>query len=109
MKVNDPENRKLTLKVLDVESPDGETEKYYTLTSEKYTQDFSELCETAGYIPPLCEAEKSRFESTGFVKSVNGNSYFVGGTIGGCGDDSEGWDSYVREQRQYLYDNLTKL
>lgn len=107
IKINDPDNRDLTVKKQDVQLPAGLTSTVYTVTPADYS---NTVCETPGYVASATEEEALASTSTAFKYKKIGDSYFVvGGTILGCGDDTPGWQDYITELTTYIYDNLVSL
>jgi Tfp pilus assembly protein PilE len=113
LKINDPNNRDMKVKVVEVQSPvDGLNITEYTITPADYSQ-FDENCESPVAIFELNDEETATYKQDSylatFIKNINGKNYYVGHPLGGCGDDAPGWDTFVRDFRTYVLNNLVSL
>lgn len=110
LKINDPNNRNMKVKVVEVQSPiDGSSTTEYTVTPADYSQ-FADHCESPVAIFELSDEEAATYRQdssrSSFVKNINGKNYYVGYPLGGCGDDKPGWDAFVRDFRTYVLNNI---
>ena len=112
LKVQDPQDKGINVKTEDVQSPyDDSVTTYYVLTPTEYRQKgFDNVCKEIGYVREVSASDAESYEGSSIlVKNINGKYFTIGGTQGGCGDDVDGWDAYVRDYVRYIHDNLVSL